>query len=121
MEFETIIGLEVHVELKTNSKIFCGCSTEFGAPPNTNVCPICLGHPGTLPTLNRSAVDFAMKAALALNCQIADTMTFDRKNYFYPDNPKAYQITQDENPIGEHGWIEIEVNGEKKKIGITRI
>lgn len=121
MEFETIIGLEVHVELKTNSKIFCGCSTEFGAPPNTNVCPICLAHPGTLPTLNYSAVEYAMKAAMALNCEIADTMTFDRKNYYYPDNPKAYQITQDENPIGRNGWIEIEVNGEKKKIGINRI
>ncbi len=121
MNFETIIGLEVHVELKTNSKIFCGCSTEFGAPPNTNVCPICLGHPGTLPTLNEAAVEFAMKAAMALNCEIAETMTFDRKNYYYPDNPKAYQITQDVKPIGEHGWIEIEVDGEKKKIGITRI
>ncbi len=121
MEFETIIGLEVHVELKTNSKVFCGCSTEFGAPPNTNVCPICLGHPGTLPTLNKSAIEFAMKAAMALNCEIADTMTFDRKNYFYPDNPKAYQITQDDNPIGRNGWIEIEVDGEKKKIGINRI
>lgn len=121
MEFETIIGLEVHVELKTDSKVFCGCSTEFGAPPNTNVCPICLGHPGTLPTLNKAAVEFAMKAAMALNCEIADTMTFDRKNYFYPDNPKAYQITQDDNPIGRNGWIEIEVDGEKKKIGINRI
>lgn len=121
MEFETIIGLEVHVELKTKSKIFCNCSTEFGAPPNTNVCPICLAHPGTLPILNTHAVELAMKAAMALNCEIADTMNFDRKNYFYPDNPKAYQITQDVNPIGRNGWIEIEVNGEKKKIGIHHI
>jgi aspartyl-tRNA(Asn)/glutamyl-tRNA(Gln) amidotransferase subunit B len=121
MNFETIIGLEVHVELKTESKIFCGCSTNFGAPPNTNVCPICLGHPGVLPVMNRQAVDFAMKAAMALNCEIATDTKFDRKNYFYPDNPKAYQISQFDKPIGENGWIEIEVNGEKKRIGITRL
>lgn len=120
-EFETIIGLEVHVELKTNSKIFCGCSTNFGAPPNTNVCPICLGHPGVLPVVNHQAVDFAMRAALALNCEINRETKFDRKNYFYPDNPKAYQVSQFDKPIGEHGWIEIIVNGNKKKIGITRI
>lgn len=119
--FETIIGLEVHVELKTESKIFCGCSTEFGAPPNTHTCPICLGHPGVLPVLNRQAVDFAMRAAMALNCEIANDTKFDRKNYFYPDNPKAYQISQFDKPIGEHGHIEIEVNGQKKKIGITRL
>ncbi|HET7615658.1 MAG TPA: Asp-tRNA(Asn)/Glu-tRNA(Gln) amidotransferase subunit GatB, partial [Bacillales bacterium] len=119
--FETIIGLEVHVELKTDSKIFCGCSTEFGAPPNTHTCPICLGHPGVLPVLNRQAVDFAMRAAMALNCEIATDTKFDRKNYFYPDNPKAYQISQFDQPIGEHGYIEIEVNGKKKKIGITRL
>ncbi|HEU5140991.1 MAG TPA: Asp-tRNA(Asn)/Glu-tRNA(Gln) amidotransferase subunit GatB [Bacillales bacterium] len=119
--FETIIGLEVHVELKTDSKIFCGCSTEFGAPPNTHTCPICLGHPGVLPVLNRQAVDFAMRAATALNCEIATNTKFDRKNYFYPDNPKAYQISQFDKPIGENGYIEIEVNGEKKKIGITRL
>lgn len=121
MNFETIIGLEVHVELKTKSKIFCDCSTEFGAPPNTNVCPICLGHPGVLPVMNEQAVDFAMRAAMALNCEIATHTKFDRKNYFYPDNPKAYQISQFDKPIGENGWIEIEVNGEKKKIGITRL
>ncbi|HET7579999.1 MAG TPA: Asp-tRNA(Asn)/Glu-tRNA(Gln) amidotransferase subunit GatB [Bacillales bacterium] len=119
--FETIIGLEVHVELKTESKIFCGCSTEFGAPPNTHTCPICLGHPGVLPVLNRQAVDFAMRAAMALNCEIATDTKFDRKNYFYPDNPKAYQISQFDKPIGENGHIEIEVNGEKKRIGITRL
>ncbi|MFA9558410.1 Asp-tRNA(Asn)/Glu-tRNA(Gln) amidotransferase subunit GatB [Evansella sp. AB-rgal1] len=121
MSFETIIGLEVHVELKTKSKIFCGCSTEFGAPPNTHTCPICLGHPGVLPVLNRQAVEFAMRAAMALNCEVAEVTKFDRKNYFYPDNPKAYQISQFDKPVGEHGWIDIEVNGESKRIGITRL
>ncbi|MBU9722844.1 MULTISPECIES: Asp-tRNA(Asn)/Glu-tRNA(Gln) amidotransferase subunit GatB [Bacillaceae] len=121
MSFETIVGLEVHVELKTNSKIFCGCSTEFGAPPNSHTCPICLGHPGVLPVLNKRAVDFAMRAAMALNCEIAEVTKFDRKNYFYPDNPKAYQISQFDKPVGENGWIEIEVNGETKRIGITRL
>ncbi|MFD2169799.1 Asp-tRNA(Asn)/Glu-tRNA(Gln) amidotransferase subunit GatB [Tumebacillus lipolyticus] len=120
-QFETIIGLEVHVEMSTNTKIFCSCSTEFGAPPNTNVCPICLGHPGVLPVLNREALNKAIKAALALNCQIATESKFDRKNYFYPDLPKAYQISQFDKPIGEHGYIEIEVNGETKRIGITRV
>ncbi|MEB3102142.1 Asp-tRNA(Asn)/Glu-tRNA(Gln) amidotransferase subunit GatB [Ferviditalea candida] len=120
-KYETVIGLEVHVELHTKTKIFCGCSTSFGAPPNTHTCPICLGHPGVLPVLNRQAVEYAIKAALALNCEIAAESKFDRKNYFYPDLPKAYQISQYDKPIGEHGWIEIEVNGEKKRIGITRI
>ncbi len=121
MSFETVIGLEVHVELKTNTKIFCGCSTEFGAPPNSHTCPICLGHPGVLPVLNKQAVEFGMKASMALNCEIASITKFDRKNYFYPDSPKAYQISQFDKPIGEHGWIDIEVNGETKRIGITRI
>ncbi len=121
MKFETVIGLEVHSELKTNTKIFCNCSTEFGAPPNTQTCPVCLGHPGVLPVLNERAVEYAMKAAIALNCVIAEETKFDRKNYFYPDNPKAYQISQFDKPIGEHGWIEIEVEGYKKRIGITRI
>ncbi|BCU82984.1 aspartyl/glutamyl-tRNA(Asn/Gln) amidotransferase subunit B [Polycladomyces abyssicola] len=120
-QFETVIGLEVHVELSTKTKIFCGCSTEFGAPPNTHTCPICLGHPGVLPVLNRQAVEYAMKAAMALNCEIAEYSKFDRKNYFYPDLPKAYQISQYDQPIGRNGWIEIEVNGEKKRIGITRV
>ncbi|GIP41132.1 aspartyl/glutamyl-tRNA(Asn/Gln) amidotransferase subunit B [Paenibacillus sp. J31TS4] len=119
--YETVIGLEVHVELHTKSKIFCGCATSFGAPPNTNTCPICLGHPGVLPVLNRQAVEYAMKAAMALNCTINTETKFDRKNYFYPDSPKAYQISQYDKPIGEHGWIEIEVNGETKRIGITRL
>ncbi|RJX38571.1 Asp-tRNA(Asn)/Glu-tRNA(Gln) amidotransferase subunit GatB [Paenibacillus pinisoli] len=120
-KYETVVGLEVHVELHTNSKIFCGCSTSFGAPPNTHTCPVCLGHPGVLPVLNRQAVEYAMKAAMALNCTIADVSKFDRKNYFYPDSPKAYQISQYDQPIGENGWIDIEVNGETKRIGITRL
>ncbi|ATY85913.1 Asp-tRNA(Asn)/Glu-tRNA(Gln) amidotransferase GatCAB subunit B [Kyrpidia spormannii] len=121
MEFETVIGLEVHVELATKTKIFCGCSTEFGAPPNTHVCPVCLGHPGVLPVLNRRALELAMKAALALNCEIARESKFDRKNYFYPDLPKAYQISQYDKPIGEHGWVEIETADGPKRIGITRV
>lgn len=120
-KYETVIGLEVHVELHTNSKIFCGCSTEFGAPPNTHTCPVCLGHPGVLPVLNKQAVEYAMKAAMALNCTIGDVSKFDRKNYFYPDSPKAYQISQFDQPIGLNGWIDIEVNGETKRIGITRL
>lgn len=119
--YETVIGLEVHVELHTRSKIFCGCSTEFGAPPNSHTCPICLGHPGVLPVLNRQAVEYAIKAAMALNCVVGDVSKFDRKNYFYPDSPKAYQISQYDQPIGEHGWIDIEVNGTTKRIGITRL
>lgn len=120
-KYETVIGLEVHAELSTNSKIFCGCKTEFGAPPNTHTCPICLGHPGVLPVTNKQAVEFAMKAALALNCEISRETKFDRKNYFYPDSPKAYQISQYDQPIGLNGWIDIEVNGETKRIGITRL
>ncbi|MUG66940.1 Asp-tRNA(Asn)/Glu-tRNA(Gln) amidotransferase subunit GatB [Paenibacillus campinasensis] len=120
-KYETVIGLEVHVELHTNSKIFCGCSTSFGAPPNTHTCPICLGHPGVLPVLNRQAVEYAMKAAMALNCTIGDVSKFDRKNYFYPDSPKAYQISQYDQPIGLNGWIDIEVDGKTKRIGITRL
>ncbi|PSL47058.1 aspartyl/glutamyl-tRNA(Asn/Gln) amidotransferase subunit B [Salsuginibacillus halophilus] len=121
MKFDTVIGLEVHAELKTNTKIFCSCSTAFGAPPNTQTCPVCLGHPGVLPVLNKRAVEYAIKAGLATNCDIAEETKFDRKNYFYPDNPKAYQISQFDKPIAENGSIEIEVNGKKKNIGITRI
>lgn len=120
-KYETVIGLEVHVELHTKSKIFCGCSTTFGADPNTQTCPVCLGHPGVLPVLNKEAVNFAMKAAMALNCEIATYSKFDRKNYFYPDCPKAYQISQFDQPIGQNGWIEIELDGVKKRIGITRL
>src|SRR5690625_905014 len=121
MKFETIIGLEVHVELKTNSKVFSSSPNAFGDDPNSNVNPVDLGYPGTLPVLNEEAVNFAMKAAMALNCDIATDTMFDRKNYYYPDNPKAYQISQDKKPIGENGWIDIEVDGEKKRIGITRL
>ena len=121
MEFETVIGLEVHVELKTESKIFSSSPNQFGASPNSNTTVVDLGYPGVLPVLNEKVVDYAMKASMALNCDIAEVTKFDRKNYFYPDNPKAYQISQFDKPIGEHGWIEIEVNGNKKKIGITRI
>jgi aspartyl-tRNA(Asn)/glutamyl-tRNA(Gln) amidotransferase subunit B len=119
--YETVIGLEVHVELHTNTKIFCGCSTTFGAEPNTQTCPICLGHPGTLPVLNRQAVEYAMKASMALNCEIATHSKFDRKNYFYPDSPKAYQISQYDQPVGQNGWIDIEVNGETKRVRINRV
>ncbi|EST10827.1 Asp-tRNA(Asn)/Glu-tRNA(Gln) amidotransferase subunit GatB [Sporolactobacillus kofuensis] len=119
--FETVIGLEVHVELKTKTKAFCGCANQFGAEPNTNTCPICLGHPGVLPILNHEAVDYAIKAALALNCEISRETKFDRKNYFYPDNPKAYQISQFDQPIGRNGYIEIELDGEKKRIGVHRL
>lgn len=121
MNFETIIGLEVHVELKTDSKIFSPSPNKFGAEPNTNIHPADIGYPGTLPVLNEEAINFSMKAAMALNCEVATHMKFDRKNYYYPDNPSAYQISQMDQPIGEHGWIEIEVEGKKKKIGITRI
>ncbi len=120
MEFETVIGLEVHAQMKTKSKIFCGCSTAFGAPPNTQTCPVCLGMPGSLPVLNRQVVENGIKLALAVDAQINQENRFARKNYFYPDLPKGYQISQFELPIAEHGRLEIEVNGAKKTIGITR-
>ncbi len=119
-KYETVIGLEVHVELKTKTKIFCACSTEFGAQPNTQVCPICAGFPGMLPVLNKQAVDYAIKAGLALNSDIADYCKFDRKNYFYPDLPKAYQISQYDYPICLGGHLDVEVDGQKRRIGITR-
>lgn len=121
MTFETVIGLEVHVELKTQSKIFSSSPNAFGDGPNENVNPKDLGYPGTLPVLNEEAVNYGMKAALALNCEISPYTVFDRKHYYYPDNPAAYQISQDEFPIARNGWIEIEIGGEKKKIGIERI
>lgn len=121
MKFETVIGLEVHVELKTDSKIFSTSPNAFGDKPNANINPKDLGYPGTLPVLNEEAVNYGMKASLALNCDIAEETIFDRKHYFYPDNPAAYQISQDESPLAENGWIEIEIDGEKKKIGIERI
>src|SRR5579885_1635018 len=119
--YEPVIGLEVHVQLATRTKIFCGCPTSFGAPPNTNVCPVCMGLPGALPVLNRRAVELAVQAGLALNCRINPASIFARKNYFYPDLPKGYQISQYDRPLAEHGFVDIAINGGKRRIGITRV
>ncbi|KKK66307.1 hypothetical protein LCGC14_2965420, partial [marine sediment metagenome] len=121
MGYEAIIGLEVHVQLKTKSKIFCSCSTEFGALPNSQVCPVCLGLPGVLPVLNKTALEYAIKAALALDCRIAKESIFARKNYFYPDLPKSYQISQYEEPLSSKGFVDIITDGKLKKIRITRV
>jgi aspartyl-tRNA(Asn)/glutamyl-tRNA(Gln) amidotransferase subunit B len=120
-EYEPVIGLEVHAQLLTSSKLFCGCSTNFGAPPNANVCPVCLGLPGSLPVLNARAVEMAVRAALALNCTINEHSIFARKNYFYPDLPKGYQISQYEEPFSKNGYLEIEIDDGPRRIGITRV
>nr|WP_092069372.1 Asp-tRNA(Asn)/Glu-tRNA(Gln) amidotransferase subunit GatB [Dendrosporobacter quercicolus]NSL47451.1 Asp-tRNA(Asn)/Glu-tRNA(Gln) amidotransferase subunit GatB [Dendrosporobacter quercicolus DSM 1736]SDL90015.1 aspartyl/glutamyl-tRNA(Asn/Gln) amidotransferase subunit B [Dendrosporobacter quercicolus] len=121
MDYEIVIGIEVHSELKTNSKIFCGCSTQFGSAQNTNVCPVCLGLPGVLPVINERVVEFAIKAGLALNCSILPFSKFDRKNYYYPDLPKNFQTSQYDLPIAVNGYLDIDVNGQTKRIGITRV
>ncbi|MBQ9365638.1 MAG: Asp-tRNA(Asn)/Glu-tRNA(Gln) amidotransferase subunit GatB [Schwartzia sp.] len=121
MKYEAVIGLEIHSELKTNTKIFCGCATGFGAEQNTHVCPVCLGLPGVLPVVNRRVVEFAIKAGLATNCTINKYSKFDRKNYYYPDLPKNFQTSQYDLPIAEHGYVDIDVDGEKKRIRLTRI
>ena len=120
-EYEVVIGLEVHVQLKTESKLFCGCSTKFGSEPNSQTCPVCLGLPGVLPVFNKKALEYTVRTALALNCQIQEFSKFDRKNYFYPDLPKNYQISQYDKPFSKSGYIEINVEGKGKKIGITRV
>ena len=120
-QYETVIGLEVHVELATKTKIFCGCSTAFGGEPNTHTCPVCTGMPGSLPVLNKQVLDYAIAVGLAANCEITRYCKFDRKNYFYPDNPQNYQISQLYLPICRNGWVEVETSGGKKKIGIHEI
>src|SRR4029077_4020283 len=120
-KYEPVIGLEVHAQLLTNTKIFCACSTRFGDAPNANTCPVCLGLPGTLPVLNKKFIEMATRASLALNCTVHERSRFARKNYFYPDLPKGYQISQYELPLATGGWIEVEHGGAKKRIGITRL
>ena len=115
MRYEPVVGLEIHAELATESKLFCGCSTKFGAPPNSQVCPVCMGLPGVLPVVNERAVEYMVRTALALNCQILKENRFDRKNYYYPDLPKNYQISQQYFPLARNGWVEIMVDSEKSR------
>src|SRR3989304_5017979 len=121
MQYEMVAGIEVHVQLNTKTNLFCGCSTCFGAPPNTQTCPVCLGLPGSLPVLNKSAFELAMRAALAINCTIAPYTKFDRKNYFSPDLPKGYQISQYDLPLSKDGYLDIDIKGKQKRIGIIRL
>ncbi len=122
MDYEAVIGLEIHVQMDTRTKLFCSCPVEFGAQPNTNVCPVCLGMPGSLPVLNKKAVEYAVRASLALNCKVHEESIFARKNYFYPDLPKGYQISQYEKPLATDGYLEIELpDGNRKKVRIRRL
>src|SRR6202011_1812184 len=121
LRYRIVIGLEVHVQLLTRTKLFCGCSTQFGLPPNSATCPVCIGMPGVLPVMNRRAFDLALKAALALNCRIASFTKWDRKNYYYPDLPKNYQVSQYDLPFSEDGWLEIETAAGTRRIGIIRV
>ena len=121
MKYQTVIGLEVHLQLKTRTKAFCGCATDFGKAPNSNVCPVCLGFPGSLPVYNKEALNYAIKVALALGCRIEEHTKFDRKNYFYPDLPKNYQISQFDLPLSKNGFLNITAGDKLKRIGITRV
>jgi aspartyl-tRNA(Asn)/glutamyl-tRNA(Gln) amidotransferase subunit B len=121
VDYEAVIGLEVHAELSTKSKIYCSCTTEFGGEENAHCCPVCTGMPGTLPVLNKNAVEYAVKAGLAMNCHISEFSKQDRKNYFYPDLPKSYQISQYDNPLCSNGYLDLEINGIIRRIGIERI
>ena len=121
MQYEAVIGLEIHAQLLTDTKIFCGCSTKFGSEPNTQTCPVCIGMPGVLPVMNRKAIEYVVRTGLAVNCEIPSHSRFARKNYFYPDLPKGYQISQYELPLCGRGYVDININGSRKRIELTRI